>query len=415
MVGSTEDRGHVLVVDNGAGWIKAERASADRPRCFPNAAIKSRAEAFTRYGEFSTSAKDVSGLTLRRPHERGYLNQIDLEKDIWSAVFRSKLKVDPKESGLLLTEPLLNLQACQSMTEQVVFEDFGFRSYYSCPAPLLAARHHFSRNPKSDACLAGAGLVLDLGFSFTHAVPIFDNRVVNYGIRRLDFGGKAATNLLKEVVSHRSMNVMSEPHMVEIIKEEACFVSQDSAADLRKAQSSRDAFTTEYVLPDGITVFRPHVRKAPDAQAAAMERGPGAPKSRQGPQILRVAHERFMVPEVYFHPSDVGLNQAGIAEIVVQSLEAIDPLLWPVLLSNVLVIGGSSMIPGLVERFRQELRKTCPIDCPLSVTHSQELAQTSAWHGGKVLVSSGEYRAMAVTRQEYMDHGCDPKRRKLLS
>ena len=46
--GTTEDS--VLVVDNGAGWIKAERASADRPRCFPNAAIKSRAEAFTRYG-----------------------------------------------------------------------------------------------------------------------------------------------------------------------------------------------------------------------------------------------------------------------------------------------------------------------------------------------------------------------------
>lgn len=47
---------------------------------------------------------------------------------------------------------------------------------------------------------ASAGLVLDCGFSFTHAVPIFDGRVVEAGVRRLNLGGKAITNLLKEVL-----------------------------------------------------------------------------------------------------------------------------------------------------------------------------------------------------------------------
>jgi actin-related protein len=33
-------------------------------------------------------------------------------------------------------------------------------------------------------------------------------------------------------------------------------------------------------------------------------------------------HERFMVPEVLFYPSDLGISQAGIAELIVQSIES---------------------------------------------------------------------------------------------
>jgi hypothetical protein len=30
-----------------------------------------------------------------------------------------------------------------------------------------------------------------------------------------------------------------------------------------------------------------------------------------GEQVLQLNNERFMVPEALFHPSDIGLNQAG--------------------------------------------------------------------------------------------------------
>lgn len=50
---------------------------------------------------------------------------------------------------------------------------------------------------------AGCALVVDCGFSFTHAVPIFDWRVLSSGVRRIDLGGKAMTNWMKEQVSYR--------------------------------------------------------------------------------------------------------------------------------------------------------------------------------------------------------------------
>ncbi len=50
---------------------------------------------------------------------------------------------------------------------------------------------------------AGCALVLDAGFSFTHAVPIFSNVVLDSGVRRQNLGGKVLTNYLKELVSYR--------------------------------------------------------------------------------------------------------------------------------------------------------------------------------------------------------------------
>ena len=38
---------------------------------------------------------------------------------------------------------------------------------------------------------------------------------------------------------------------------------------------------------------------------------------REQPQIVKMACERFNVPEVLFNPSDIGINQAGLAEAVV--------------------------------------------------------------------------------------------------
>ena len=41
--------------------------------------------------------------------------------------------------------------------------------------------------------------VLDAGFSATHAVPIYGSSALNFGIKRLNLGGKALTNHLKQV------------------------------------------------------------------------------------------------------------------------------------------------------------------------------------------------------------------------
>ncbi|KAG0487530.1 hypothetical protein HPP92_009625 [Vanilla planifolia] len=51
---------------------------------------------------------DFTSVSLRRPIDRGYLINPDVQREIWDRVFRSLLRADPSSSSLLLVEALFN-------------------------------------------------------------------------------------------------------------------------------------------------------------------------------------------------------------------------------------------------------------------------------------------------------------------
>ena len=116
---------------------------------------------------------------------------------------RGVLTAQPAACGLVLTEPYLNLPALREAALQVAFEELGFGAVHLTTPAALALRWHAHRQPANQASAAGCGLVVDSGFSFTHAVPLFDWRVLSASVRRVDLGGKALTNYMKELVSYR--------------------------------------------------------------------------------------------------------------------------------------------------------------------------------------------------------------------
>ena len=59
--------------------------------------------------------------------------------------------------------------------------------------------------------------------------------------------------------------------------------------------------------------------------------------------MLVLNNERFMVPELLFNPADIGLQQAGIVEAVVQTVAATHPALQPLLYTNVVLTGRSEV------------------------------------------------------------------------
>ncbi|RYG67442.1 hypothetical protein EON77_16495 [bacterium] len=73
-----------------------------------------------------------------------------------------------------------------------------------------------------------------------------------------------------------------------------------------------------------------------------------------------------------FTPSDIGMPQAGLAEVIVQSLSTLPAGLWPAMLANVIVVGGNAKLPGFVERLESELRALAPADCMLRVRSPEE-------------------------------------------
>ncbi len=57
-----------------------------------------------------------------------------------------------------------------------------------------------------------------------------------YFTTRINVGGKHLTNYLKEIISYRQLMVMDETYVINQVKEELCFVSNDFDLDIKKAK-----------------------------------------------------------------------------------------------------------------------------------------------------------------------------------
>ena len=86
---------------------------------------------------------------------------------------------------------------------QVIFEDFQFQSCYTAVPAELAVHHWAATRPDILSNQASTGLVVDCGFSFCHVLPVFDGQIVLDAVQRVNVGGKALTNYMKELASFR--------------------------------------------------------------------------------------------------------------------------------------------------------------------------------------------------------------------
>lgn len=414
--------GSVIVLDSGGCTCKLGLAHTDpTPKCFPNCTAKIKGEKHILVGESILKSRDISSLTLRRPVDRGYVVNWDLQRDIWARSLKKLLgpNTPPSSVGLVVTEPYMNLPALREGAMRTVLEELGVGSVVMLPAAVLALRWHAAQqqpNAQENDNLsnqAGCGLIVDAGFSYTHAVPVFDWKVLPVGVRRVDLGGKALGNYLRELVSYRSINLMDETLLIERIKEELCFVSMDIHTDLAAAKKRMSVHRREYLLPDGVTDTWGHIRTEEEmfasqrAAAAAAAAGPGARNGMLPKEaVLVVNNERFMVPEALFHPTDIGMEEAGIAEAISQAVASVHPHLRGLLYKNVVVIGGTARLPGFVERLTSELRPLVPDDYDLNVTMVEGDPREAAWKGGALLGQSGAlYGQLAVTKAEWRAHG----------
>lgn len=107
----------------------------------------------------------------------------------------------------------------------------------------------------------------------------------------------------------------------------------------------------------------------------------------QEEQVLLVSVERFTIPEVLFRPQDAGMqsNLVGLAQAVVQAVEACPGPYHPALYRSIFITGGVSQIPNLKERLEIELRTLVSPDYQICLT-SSESPILQSWNGAKAWV-----------------------------
>lgn len=168
-------------------------------------------------------------------------------------------------------------------------------------------------------------------------------------------GGKLLTNYLKEIVSFRQLNVMDDAPLVNELKEALCFCSTAFDRDMKRTFGT-ERQRTHWLLPDFVQSFHGRECDLLDAQ-------------NEQEQTLELGLEMISVPEVLFHPSDIGLDQAGVAEAIMQAVNACPEALHGALLENILLVGGNTKFRNFQTRVELDLQPLVPAELAIR-THA---------------------------------------------
>lgn len=255
-------------------------------------------------------------------------------------------------------------------------------------------------------------LLIDSGYSCTTITPIFQGRPLQSAIRRLDVGGKLLTNYLTRLLSLRHYDMRNDTYIVNDIKEKTCYVSLDFKDDLEKTWKGtrgerRESYMTgagiakDYVLPDFHTRTEGIVRDY-DSTLTAKQRKLAHAASNE--DVLTLRNERFVIPEILFSPSDIGMQTPGLADLVYQSLQALPVGLWPGLLANIYVVGGNAQFDGFIQRLQREIIVRVPDECNVRVARPMD-SISSTWRSAAKFARHPHADRLAVTKQEYEENG----------
>lgn len=350
-----------VVIDNGSRLCKVGFGGEESPRTvFPSAigrAIDSGLES-TKIGNAAQKSRGI--LTLRYPVERGVVANWDDMEAVWRHAYEQELHSSPDGHPALVTEPPHNPTRNREKMAEVFFESLGAPGFRT-EVPALLAMFASGR---------GTGIVLDVGDGVTHVVPLCMGYTFPHAIARVNFAGRDVTDNLAKMLAERGEAAVSKlggREFVNEAKENACYVALDYA---REQHSPAQLLTQTCELPDG--------------------------------KVVTLGRERFHAPEPLFQPALLGLDTPSLAAIVAGAIAKCDMDTRRMLYSNIVVSGGTTQLPGLVERLEKEVALLAPPAAKVKVVAAPD-RHLLPWIGGSIVASLSTFRW--IPKSEYDEVG----------
>lgn len=408
-----------IIIDNGQYSMKYGYADGGAEiKTVPNCIIRTADRRFhqgtdlldnKRMGNLST----LSGLTFHRPQSHSQCYQWNLEHQIWDDAFI--LNGDDhgngdflKDSNLLYLGCVITLPKFQNMDDQIMFEEYSVGNYVRSSASQMAPWMTENQSDE-DYQYKPFQMVVDIGFDATWVVPMIHGLPYYKAVKRMPIAGRMLNGYLREVISFRHYNVVDEPVLIDSIKRNTCYVAEDYDLTLERLtklrKSPRALLTSDmsinYLLPDNKYDFH--------GKAIGKGRISGNNGDEDDGQSIFLTDERFLIPEMMFHPQLSGIHKSGLISTIKESLLAVPELLRPLLANNLVCIGGTANLKGLKERIMKDLDQEVPQEAQVRICeYEKEMDMTNfGFRSGEKFFSKGGFHQVKMTREEYYEFGCE--------
>ncbi|KAJ5075260.1 actin-10-related [Anaeramoeba ignava] len=359
-----------IVIENGTATTRAGFAGEEIPKVHFSTVIgKPRRTGGCMIGIGGKSsyigeeAKKSSRISINYPVRNGIIsNYTDLEQ-IWFDIFYNELGVDPEHHSVLFVESPFNIDSSRAQTAQIMFERFLVPNFLTKNSAFLAL---FSIGKKS-------GFVVDSGESFTSFVPIFNEKILTHNLSKVGFAGKKLNGHFSQLLTKKKRNfrLLASKESIINIKENDCYVAFDYEEEMQI--NSKMKFMKKFLVGNKEYSFK-------------------------------LGSELFEMSEVFFDPKMQKFHQSTIQKCACDIILDCEEKVQKELFSNILLIGGSSLIRGFDERLQKEICKIADDNFEVNVIAPSERKHL-AWIGGSKFASIPDFEKNCISREEYLEKG----------
>jgi len=316
-----------------------------------------------------------------------------------------------EESPLLVTEPGWNSAKAREKYIEIAMEDWGAPAFFLQKTGVLAA---FASGKAS-------GIIIDVGASHTSVTPVLDGMVLRKGVQKSPLAGNFISSQIRQIFKDSVPEIPLTPHYLVKSKTpvDAGAPAQAAFKQFTNAPSASFRFNEEERL---LTEFKETVvevwpgpgRFTTGTNEDMARNTPGRPFEMPDGWNQVFGSERFRAAEGLFDASAALTSDASprpkdehtIPRLVQAAVQQVDADQRPLLLANIVVTGGSTLLYKFNDRLNYEINSIYPstrnkLIAPGSVPERKY----AAWIGGSILASLGSFHQLWISRKEYEEHG----------
>lgn len=270
------------------------------------------------------------------------------------------------------------------------------------------------------------GLMVRLTGGSLQVVPVIDGYALSGSIST-SLGGTVLTKYAYNLLLSKSEKVGTDllvPRSLVQEKEKVCLEEQPKYT-LKEKRLSKERYLFEQL--EIARDFKETVAYVGVKKQTSLEAVGRSPKYYEFPTGFhtRVYLERSKIPEMYFSPesyseflslqeivpkqldpsqnfNEVNLQSLSVQGVVRGVLDNVDPGYRDVLLSNVYLSGGGSLVPGLAERLQSTLEDAFQGS---RVKVNSDKRQFSTFFGGSIFGSLGATASLMISKADFEECG----------